>query len=165
MQQIDLTKRSQAERLGIANSLIASVWEEYLNGSIDRSTLQVAAYIQANANRIVWKLNALNNSNTPNTLKAFDCIRRQEAIDLIEDIETKRLKGEIGLMYAPAIKGLNALPSVQPEIIRCEDCKWYGRADKRRFYRGMDCLQKRIDTIVPDKDFCSKAERRTDESD
>ena len=58
---------------------------------------------------------------------------------------------------------INNLPSVQPEIIRCKDCKWYGRADKRRFYRGMDCLQKRIDTIVPDKDFCSRAERRTDE--
>ena len=55
------------------------------------------------------------------------------------------------------------LPSAQPDIIRCEDCKWYGRADKRRFYRGMDCLQKRIDTIVPDRDFCSKAERRTDD--
>lgn len=49
------------------------------------------------------------------------------------------------------------------ELIRCKDCKWYGRADKRRFYRGMDCLQKRINTIVPDKDFCSRAERRTDE--
>lgn len=44
------------------------------------------------------------------------------------------------------------------EIMRCKDCKWYGRADKRRFYRGMDCLQKHIDTIVPDRDFCSKAE-------
>lgn len=49
------------------------------------------------------------------------------------------------------------------ELVRCRDCKWYGRADKRRFYRGMDCLQKRIDTIVPDKDFCSRAERRIDD--
>jgi hypothetical protein len=45
-------------------------------------------------------------------------------------------------------------------VIRCKDCKWYGRADTRRFYRGMDCLQKRIDTIVPDKDYCSRAERK-----
>lgn len=45
-------------------------------------------------------------------------------------------------------------------VVRCKDCKWYGRADKRRFYRGMDCLQHRIDTIVPDKDFCSRGERR-----
>ena len=52
-----------------------------------------------------------------------------------------------------------------PEIIRCGECRWYGRANKQRFYRGMDCLQRRISTIVPDKDFCSKAERaerRTD---
>lgn len=56
------------------------------------------------------------------------------------------------LEEAPAI---DALP-----IVRCKDCKWYGRVDKRRFYRGMDCLQKHIDTIVPDRDFCSKAERR-----
>ena len=55
---------------------------------------------------------------------------------------------------------IEELPSAQPEIIRCKDCKWYGRVDKRRFYRGMDCLQKHIDTIVPDRDFCSKAERR-----
>jgi hypothetical protein len=59
-----------------------------------------------------------------------------------------------------AVRRIEQLPSAQPDIIRCKDCKWYGRADKRRFYRGMDCLQKRIDTIVPDRDFCSKAERR-----
>lgn len=47
-------------------------------------------------------------------------------------------------------------------LIRCQDCTWYGRADKRRFYRGMDCLNNHIDTIVPDKDFCSRAERRED---
>ena len=50
----------------------------------------------------------------------------------------------------------------QPEIILCKDCKHYGRADKRRFYRGYDCLDGRIASIVPDKDFCSRAERRTD---
>ena len=58
------------------------------------------------------------------------------------------------------IQSIKEIPSAQPEIIRCKDCKWYGRVDKRRFYRGMDCLQKHIDTIVPDRDFCSKAERR-----
>lgn len=48
------------------------------------------------------------------------------------------------------------------KVVRCKDCKYYGRADKRRFYRGMDCLNKHIDTIIPDKDYCSKAERRED---
>ena len=44
-----------------------------------------------------------------------DLISRQAAIDLIESIETERLKGNVGLIYAPAIKGLRALPSAQPE--------------------------------------------------
>jgi len=69
--------------------------------------------------------------------------------------------GEGSWTYNATAKAyIDAQPTIQPEIIRCKDCKWYGRADKRRFYRGMDCLQKRIDTIVPDRDFCSRAERR-----
>ena len=69
--------------------------------------------------------------------------------------------GEGSWTYNATAKAyIDAQPTVQPDIIYCKDCKWYGRADKRRFYRGMDCLQKRIDTIVPDRDFCSKAERR-----
>lgn len=55
-------KRSQTERLTIAESLLASVWEEYINGNIDRSNLQLAVYCQTYINRIVWKLNALNNT-------------------------------------------------------------------------------------------------------
>lgn len=46
------------------------------------------------------------------------------------------------------------------ELIRCKDCKYYGRADKRRFYRGKDCINGHISTIVPEKDFCSRAERK-----
>lgn len=45
-----------------------------------------------------------------------DLIDRQDAIDLIEDIETKILKGEVEMMYAPAIKGLRRLPSVQSDL-------------------------------------------------
>lgn len=45
---------------------------------------------------------------------ATDTISRQAAIDLIDGIETERLKGTVELIYAPAIKGLRALPSAQP---------------------------------------------------
>jgi len=54
-----LTKRSQAERLTIAENLIASVWADYLGGNIEDNNLQLAVNIQVNVNRIVWKLNAL----------------------------------------------------------------------------------------------------------
>ena len=101
-------------------------------------------------------------------------MNNQQAINLLKDLEQClddycELNDEGKTAFGMAITALELfgnseqLPSAQPEIIRCKDCKWYGRADKRRFYRGMDCLQKRIDTIVPDRDFCSRAERRTDE--
>ena len=101
-----------------------------------------------------------NCSEFPNN---SDTIYRQQAIEdamawVAIDSREERLKTDV-------IEWLKEFPSAQPDIIRCKDCKWYGRADKRRFYRGMDCLQKRIDTIVPDRDFCSRAERREDETD
>jgi hypothetical protein len=106
-----------------------------------------------------------------------DLISRQAAIDAIckEGTRLER-NGTVAMCEIKqwCIDLLERLPSAQPEvlacgsgeldaqpeIVRCKDCKWYGRVDKRRFYRGMDCLQKHIDTIVPDRDFCSKAERR-----
>ena len=48
---------------------------------------------------------------------------------------------------------------VQP-LTRCKDCKHYRRNDRRTFIRGSDCSKEIIDTIVPDKDFCSRAERK-----
>ena len=83
---------------------------------------------------------------------------RKEAAEMIKNdvyLHHDYLSGEYRKALRMAIFALE-----QSEIIRCKDCKWYGRVDKRRFYRGMDCLQKHIDTIVPDRDFCSKAERR-----
>lgn len=107
-------------------------------------------------------------SETEQNVPNDDFISRKGAIDAIEAVfPVDPMKSEYaqGIACGAALSKtyIEQLPSAQPDIIRCEDCKWCGRADKRRFYRGMDCLQKRIDTIVPDKDFCSKAERRTDE--
>lgn len=82
-----------------------------------------------------------------------------------EDLLTKFETG--ALLFQPEVKRIIKIqPEVDAvEVVRCKDCKWYGRADKSRFYRGMDCLNKRIATIVPDVDYCSRAERRTDETD
>ena len=49
-----------------------------------------------------------------------DAISRQAAINLIESIETERLKGDVELIYAPAIKGLRALPPVTPQYTDAE---------------------------------------------
>ena len=58
---IKLKKRSQIERLIIAEMLLASVWEEMKNGNIEDDLMQTAVYVQIDINRIVWKLNELNN--------------------------------------------------------------------------------------------------------
>lgn len=96
-------------------------------------------------------------------------IDKQAAIDALHAWERVYTWDETCLedrakVYAPS-EVIEALPATEPGIVRCKDCKWYGRADKRRFYRGTDCLNHRIDTIVPDKDYCSRAERRTDATD
>ena len=92
-------------------------------------------------------------------------IDSQAAIDVVH----KWLESVFGVSSTDdsigVFKRLRKLPTIEAEpVIHCKDCKWYGRADKRRFYRGMDCLQKRICTIVPDRDYCSRGERRTDET-
>lgn len=63
MKQIKLEKRSQVERVAIANALLASVWAEIMDVNIERGVLQAAVYIQTNINRIVRKLNEINNKD------------------------------------------------------------------------------------------------------
>ena len=48
---------------------------------------------------------------------------------------------------------INGVPSAQPEIIRCKDCKHWD---------GVDTCDV-IDAPVWDNDFCSMAERRSNE--
>ena len=87
-----------------------------------------------------------------------DLISRQAAIDYFvtnvgfhdEDgypIEDECELREIWTGY------FDGIPSAQPEIIRCKDCKHWD---------GVDTCDV-IDTPVWDNDFCSMAERRSDE--
>ena len=117
------------------------------------------------ANEIIYALHEALEGKDTNVL-SNDCISRQAAIDLIDGIETERLKGTVELIYAPAIKGLRALPSAQleqPEIIRCKDCKYshdeYGDGDCycKRPGRMMDWLGQRWDF------YCADAKRRADD--
>lgn len=97
-----------------------------------------------------------------------DLISRQEAIDAVcregRNVDSRYLLSERIVHEADAVEALSMLPTIDAvEVIRCKDCRWYGRADKSRFYRGMDCLNKRIATIDPDMNYCSRAERKTDD--
>ena len=85
-----------------------------------------------------------------------DLISRQAAIDSMCELmrhwfgcdskdEIREIKRELG-----------KLPSAQPEIVGCRDCKWFGK---------IGCAVQIVDESdrPSENDFCSFAERRTDE--
>ena len=98
-----------------------------------------------------------------------DTIYRQMAIDaLAEDMpQTYTPDGshpaDEGIfiaqeIYADCIQTLKELPSAQPEVIRCKECKYRDENWRRVAVRWLPCM----DIRVPSNWFCGSAERRTD---
>ena len=85
-----------------------------------------------------------------------DLISRQAAIDAMSE-SLKRVFPEHRQI---AEKCLNALPSAQPEIIRCKDCKHYQFADNRAFGFPVKRCEWTGFEDVDDDDFCSRGERK-----
>lgn len=56
-----MQKRKQIERLTVAYQLVSEVYEEIMKDKVEPDLLQTAAYIQMDVDRLVWKLNQLNN--------------------------------------------------------------------------------------------------------
>ena len=55
-----------------------------------------------------------------------DLISRQAAIDAVERAKTARSEdGEIFCAKINAQMNIQILPSAQPEIVRCKDCKYF----------------------------------------
>ena len=99
---------------------------------------------------------------------ANDTISRQSTIDALDalcDRECEYSKKQRSVMCGACRLGsafdvIDELPSAQPEIIRCKDCKnsehWY--RDRRRCF-----LWSEDGVSVFDDGFCNYAERRQDE--
>lgn len=96
-----------------------------------------------------------------------DTIYRQDAIDAVAElvssmsvcISVDECHG-MKRMQGMAVRALDNLPSAQPEIIRCKDCRW-----GREACGNIECF---ADTNVPPEYhgydwFCGNAERRTDD--
>ena len=83
-----------------------------------------------------------------------------------DDLISKRdvfemLKRECSSIVEDFLKDkINSLPSAQPEIIHCKDCRYY--QDNNGGYPHMNCKWDANETPDAD-DFCSGAERRTDD--
>lgn len=95
-----------------------------------------------------------------------ELISRQDAIDVVEfgityakainksTGEVKELFKEGNKALNEAVERLKELPSSEPEIIRCRDCKhWYSDADC-----GMAC--ELTNMSQPEDGFCNWAERK-----
>lgn len=82
-----------------------------------------------------------------------DMISRQVAIDKFEPWlkVSGYSEGELNMLKA-VLYELRFLPSAQPELIRCHECKHYD---------GRPCGK--VDWYNSADDFCSRAERRKDE--
>ena len=96
-----------------------------------------------------------------------DLFSRRDAIHVVSEITTTMSvcanKDEcygMKRMQKQAITELENMPSVQPDIIRCKDCK-HSRFFDPCFY----CYEMGGEVIVPENGFCFKAERRMNATD
>lgn len=89
-----------------------------------------------------------------------DTVYRQQAIDALMD-----LNADYRVSWKDAvIDMLDDLPSAQPEIVRCKDCKWY-ELPSHRITENCVRWWKNNGVLLPIKptDFCSYGERREDD--
>lgn len=82
-----------------------------------------------------------------------DTISRSDAIEQIQTWAVNLINPKM-LSREDAIYILESMPSAQPEIIRCKDCR------KNPNWEWVGCPMTGKDTRKPD-DFCSYAERKS----
>ena len=82
--------------------------------------------------------------------KSDDLISRKAVIDAHYEYCNKHPDAGFPVW---SLKILEDLPSAQPEIVRCKDCKHYIKSESYCDYLGI---------TISDYDFCSFAERGTD---
>ena len=106
---------------------------------------------------------------------ACDLISRQAAIEAFDNLEwyhqnqnkdmvrgANSERHQAWYKEQDVYKTLEQLPSVQPEIVRCGQCKYAEVADKEDAQDGYTCQFHR-GSIWFSGSYCSWAERRTDE--
>lgn len=85
-----------------------------------------------------------------------DLIERQAAIDAVRRLQTYKFSESDDMVLvdkAEVQTELMMLPSAQPEIVRCKDCKY--RDAESGFCEGRGWPMQ----LVPDDGFCNKGKR------
>ena len=95
-----------------------------------------------------------------------DLISRQAAIDAIDRLDIPEDMCVFEILSHIELE-IGTLPSAQPEIIRCTECKHYREYDSEYVENAVvvQCMADRypISETIPDGWFCAGAERKDDE--
>ena len=83
-----------------------------------------------------------------------DCISRKAAIDAMEQAKEQYFDRRVIIGKMQNV--VSNLPSAQPEIIRCKDCRW--QKDQSGATAWLPCRA----LVTPEDFYCGRAERRTD---
>lgn len=120
------------------------------------------AYLNDDAKKTIEAFNmaieALSLQPTCNQL-ATDCISRQDAIDATWEEPSYT---DLWNVLTEVRDRLKALLSAQPKVIRCKDCRYW---EELMSGKGHCIDMYGFGRWWKDSDFCSYAERRTDEAD
>lgn len=88
-----------------------------------------------------------------------ELVSKQAAINVLKRKQDNG-NGDISRFYNTIIQhdieAIEQLPSAQPEIVRCKDCNHFYKDNLNQW-----CFRGKYG--VKENDFCSRAERRTDE--
>lgn len=84
----------------------------------------------------------------------------QDILNYLDTVLHPIISPEHWDVYSELHDMISSLPSAQPEIIRCKECK---KQDIDNVFRSMWCYEMQV--FVKPNEFCSRAERRTDEPD
>ena len=133
--------------------------KQNIRHNIERAIGRAICEILDEVENGIKQLPSTNCSEFPNN---SDTISRQAAIDLWE-----KYHPTIAVDAMQYDAELRQLPSAQPEIIRCTECKHYREYDSKYVENAVvvQCMADRypISETIPDGWFCAGAERRTDE--
>ena len=80
-----------------------------------------------------------------------DLISRQDAIDALSQYPFEKVVNCVSI--------IEELPSAQPEIVRCKDCKYRDENWRRVSVRWLPCMDVRTGSNW----YCGSAERKDDE--
>ena len=95
-----------------------------------------------------------------------DLISRQQAIDAVKSRKTAE-QSSAGIMRNAVVDFcvdiIKKLPSAQPEIIRCKDCKYWNKGSCEYREHAVNCQDYMVGDIETEAEhFCGYAERRED---